>query len=252
LLKNFPDVPPIDLNCDLGEGAGWDAELMPLVTSANIACGAHAGDEKTMRETVRLAVACNVSVGAHPGFNDRAHFGRKEHVITPESAAELVRFQTRALADMAGDKLRHVKLHGALYHQVSRDPRLAEAVAEMLNRLWPRLALFALAGSELWRAARRRSMPVASEVFVDRTYQRDGTLTPRSHPDALITDEEVAVTQALRMVCEGVVRATDGTEIPLVADTICLHGDVATSVAFAKRLNRELRNAGIELRPFRP
>jgi UPF0271 protein len=240
----------IDLNCDLGEGAPWEAELMPLITSANIACGAHAGDETTMRETFRLAAASGVAIGAHPGFADRTNFGRNEQPLTPEQAAGLVLEQVRQLADIAGDKLRHVKLHGALYHQVSRDAALAAAVVERVSASYPKLAWFALAGSELDHAARRRGVLVAKEFFADRTYQRGGTLTPRALPDALIVDEAVAIAQAVRMVREGVVLALDGTKIAVVPDTICLHGDAPTAVPFAQRLRQEFRAAGIELRAF--
>jgi len=238
----------INLNCDLGEGAGHDAELMPLITSANIACGAHAGGEATMLETYRLATMHEVSVGAHPGFADRANFGRLEQQISPADAAELVRSQVAFFSNITGGRLRHVKLHGALYNQVSREAPLAVAVVDELCRVWPGLTLFALAGSELLRAARARRMSVASEVFADRTYQRDGSLTPRSRPDALIRDEHAAVAQVLRMIREGVVRATDGTDVPIVADTVCLHGDGPNPVGFASLLHTELKAAGIEVR----
>ena len=240
----------VDLNCDLGEGAGHDAELMALITSANIACGAHAGDEATMRATVALADALEVRVGAHPGFADRENFGRLEQPLTAEQAAELVMNQVGALAKIAGDKLRQVKLHGAFYHQVSRDARLAAAVADKLYRFWPELTLLALAGSELARAGRERGLTVAQEVFADRTYQPDGSLTPRSRPNALIHDEAAAGAQVLRMVREGVVRATDGTDVRIEADTVCLHGDGAHAVEFARRLRRELESAGIAVRPI--
>lgn len=243
-------MPRIDLNCDVGEGAGHDAEIMPYITSANIACGTHAGNEATMREIFRLAEIHGVAVGAHPGFADRANFGRVERPLGAREAVELVNAQVAALAKIAGKKLRHVKLHGALYHQISRDPTLAAAVADGLARDWPRLILFALAGSEFHRAARRRGLSVASEVFADRTYQPDGTLTPRARPKAMILEEDVAVAQALRFVLEGVAIAVDGTKIPLPADTLCLHGDTVTAVAFAKRLRRELQTAGVELRSF--
>ncbi len=240
----------IDLNCDLGEGAGFDAELMSLITSANIACGAHAGDEATMRATVTLARAHGVAVGAHPGLVDRANFGRVERPLTGDEAARLVLGQVAALRAMAGAELRHVKLHGALYNQVARDPRLAAAVAGALARVERGLAVFALAGSEFERAARREGLRVAAEVFADRTYQADGSLTPRSRSDALFADADAAVAQVLRLLREGVVRATDGTEVRLTADTVCLHGDGAQAVEFARRLCWELQAAGIAVKPF--
>lgn len=238
----------IDLNCDLGEGAGHDAELMPLITSANIACGAHAGDGATMRATVALAQQHGVAIGAHPGFADRANFGRKEIVLPPTEVRALVEQQIRALQALG--PVMHVKAHGALYNMAGRDPALADAVAEAVRRCGADLLLFALAGSELIRAGRECGLRVASEVFADRTYQRDGSLTPRSQPDALIHDEEHAVAQVLRMVREGCVRATDGTDVVIQADTVCLHGDGPHAVAFARRLRAELQGEGIAVRAF--
>ncbi len=238
----------IDLNCDLGEGAGHDAELMPLISSANIACGAHAGNLETMIETIELAAKRKVAVGAHPGFFDLENFGRVERAITGEEASRLVLMQVEQFYEVAGPALRHVKLHGALYNQVSRSAQLAEAVVADLARLWPDLLLFALAGSVLAEVATSRGLRVAQEVFADRTYQPDGTLTPRSQPNALIADEAVAVAQARRLVEEGVVRAVDGTDVRVTADTICLHGDGPHAVAFAKRLREEFKAAGVRIK----
>ncbi len=240
----------IDLNCDLGEGAGHDAALMPLITSANIACGAHAGDLEMMIETVELALQHNVNVGAHPGFFDLHNFGRTERTITAPEAGRLVLMQVEQLFEVAGRKMKHVKLHGALYNQVSRDPHLAEAVASDLGRLWPDLIVYALAGSHFVRAARSRGLRVAEEVFADRTYQRDGTLTPRSEPGAIIAEEDAAVAQVLQMVNGGTVRATDGSEVKVVADTVCVHGDDVRAVAFVARLRQELTAAGVAVKPF--
>ena len=242
----------IDLNCDLGEGAGQDAELMPLITSANIACGAHAGDVATMRATVALAQRYGVAIGAHPGFADRENFGRRELVLSPVEAGELVFSQIQTLEKIAsamGSQVGHVKLHGALYNMASRDRVLAEAIVVVVSATEGNPALFVLAGSVLEKVARENgNFRVMAEVFADRTYQRDGSLTPRSSPDALIHDEEVAVAQVLRMVREGVVRATDGADVPIVADTVCLHGDGPNPVAFARRLRAELGDAGIEVK----
>ncbi len=242
------EMPRIDLNCDLGEGAGHEAELMPLLTSANIACGAHAGDEATMRVTVALAEKHRVAIGAHPGFADRENFGRKEMLLAPAALHALVVTQIAALARFG--PLRHVKPHGALYNLAARDAAVAQVIAEAVRGVDASLVLFGLAGSELVRAGRAAGLQVAEEAFADRTYQRDGSLTPRSHPDALITDEAVAVAQVLQMVREGVVRATDGTEVAIKADTVCLHGDGPHAVAFARRLKAELTRAGVELQPF--
>ncbi len=240
----------IDLNCDLGEGAGHDDELMPLVSSANIACGAHAGNRATMAAAVRSAIACGVAIGAHPGYADPENFGRREQPITPDEAAHVVGEQVAAMQEIAGARLRHVKLHGALYNQVSAGAGLSAAVADALARHWPGLVLFALSGSKLAAAGRDRGLRVAEEVFADRTYQPDGTLTPRSRPDALIPDEERAVAQVLHMVRHGVVRATDGSDCPIQADTVCVHGDGENAVAFARRLRQEFAAAGVIVRPF--
>ena len=240
----------IDLNCDLGEGAGNDVELMPLITSANVACGAHAGNLDTMIETVELAAKHRVMVGAHPGYFDLENFGRVERAIAPAEAARVVLMQVEQLFEVAGSRLRHVKLHGALYHQVSRDPLLAEAVVADLARLWQDLILYAMAGSQLARAARARGLRVAGEAFADRTYQDDGSLTPRSHPRALIADEDKMVEQVLSIVQRGVVRTVQGKEVPVVAESICVHGDTSDAVAFVERLRKELTVAGIALKAF--
>lgn len=242
----------IDLNCDLGEGAGHDAELMPLVTSANIACGAHAGNLETMIETVELAARKRVGIGAHPGYFDLHDFGRKERAIAPDEAARLVLLQLEQIFEIAGDGLRHVKLHGALYNQVCRDTALAEAVVADLGRLWPDLIVFALSGSALARAARSRGLRVAEEVFADRTYQRDGTLTPRDAPNALIEDEGAAVGQVLRILREGLVRSVDGIDVPLRADTVCVHGDGPKAVEFARGLRTALKQVGFTVRTVNP
>lgn len=244
----------VDLNCDLGEGAGYDAELMPLITSVNIACGAHAGDEATMRATVALALQHGVAIGAHPGFADRENFGRREFKISPLDAKMLVYVQIQILQEIAirmGTYVRHVKLHGALYNMVSRDKALAEAVVEGIWATEKNPILFVLSGSELERAARaNEDFIVVSEVFADRTYQADGSLTPRSQPGALITDANVAVAQVLRMVREGKVRATDGSDVTIKADTVCVHGDGLHAVEYARRLRSELTAAGIALKAF--
>lgn len=240
----------IDLNCDLGEGAGNDAELMPLITSVNVACGAHAGSLETMIETVELAARHRVMVGAHPGYFDLENFGRIERAIAPAEASRLVLMQIEQLYEVAGTRLRHVKLHGALYNQVSRDVLLAEAVVSDFARLWPDLILYALSGSQLARAARARGLRVAEEVFADRRYRDDGSLVPRGEPRALIKGEDEMVEQVLTMVQRGFVRTVGGRELPLNADTLCLHGDAADAVTFAERLRKELAVAGIAVRPY--
>lgn len=246
-------MPRVDLNCDLGEGAGQDAALMPLITSANIACGAHSGDAETMRETVRLALRHGVAIGAHPGFADRAHFGRRELTVEPAAVRELVEAQTRALQEIAarcGGRVGHVKPHGALYNLAARDAAVARAVAEAVLVCGQELALFALAGSVGAQVAEACGLRVAHEVFADRTYQADGSLTPRAQSHALIADDAVAAAQARRMVVEGRVRAVDGREVTVRADTLCLHGDGAQAVEFARRIRREFEQAGVALRCF--
>jgi UPF0271 protein len=236
----------IDFNCDLGEGAGNDAGLMPLVTSANIACGGHAGNEATMRATVALAQKHDVAIGAHPSFPDREHFGRRELEMSPEEIWATVMIQIMALRTIV--PLRHVKPHGALYNLAARDAVVAGVIADAVLAVDKELILFALAGSELVKAGRARGLRVAEEVFADRTYQADGSLTPRSRPEAMIQDENTVVAQVLRMIREGKVRSIDGVDVPIKADTICLHGDGPNAVAFAQRLNEELRKAGIEIK----
>lgn len=241
----------IDLNCDLGEGAGYDAELLPLVTSANLACGGHAGDETTMRQAVALAQAHGVAIGAHPGFPDRENFGRRELVLAPPEIFALVLSQVRALQHVAhelGAVVRHVKPHGALYNLAARDAAVARAIAEAVRAAGPGLVLFGLAGSVSLAAGRACGLRVAAEAFADRTYQTDGSLTPRSRPDALLSDETAVVEQVLRIVREGAVRAVDGNEVRLAAETICLHGDGVHALALARRLHAGLRAADVELR----
>jgi UPF0271 protein len=231
----------IDLNCDLGEGAPNDAELMPLITSVNIACGAHAGDVTTMRHTLELARAHGVAAGAHPGYRDRANFGRRELALTPAEVFQLVREQIRDLQQVAaglGMGLTHVKPHGALYNQAARDASVAEAIAAAVYETDPRLILFGLAGSALIAAAQARGLTAASEIFADRRYQPDGSLTPRSRPDALIADPDEACAQALRLIREG------------RAHTVCVHGDGPHAVMFARQLRSALHTAGIEVKPY--
>ncbi len=238
----------IDLNCDLGEGAGRDADLMALITSANIACGIHAGDGGTMRFAVELALRHRVAIGSHPSLNDREHFGRRELPVGPDEAHLLVLTQTRLLQTIARQcdtRVAHVKPHGALYNMAARDPVLAAAVAAAVQEADSSLILFGPAGSELIKAGQACGLRVAREVFADRTYQADGSLTPRSQPGALIGDANVAVAQVRQLVLDGTVRAVDGTVVPLAADTVCLHGDGPHAVFFANRLRTELKKAMI-------
>ncbi|CAM4478536.1 LamB/YcsF family protein [Paenibacillus typhae] len=249
----------VDLNCDMGEsfGAyriGQDEDILPYITSANIACGFHAGDPGIMSRTVQLALKHDVAVGAHPGLQDLAGFGRREIKLSPREAYELTVYQVGALWGFVraeGGMLRHVKPHGALYNMAAASAGLAEAIAEAVYRIEPELILFGLAGSELIRAGNRAGLRTASEVFADRTYQSDGALTPRSRPDALVTDEQQALHQVLSMVQEGKVRSTDGRDVAITAETICLHGDGHHAVAFASAIRSSLESAGIAVQRIR-
>ena len=241
----------IDLNCDLGEGAGHDSDLMQLVTSANIACGGHAGDAVTMRAAVTSALLHGVAVGAHPGFPDKEGFGRRERFVEPRDAAAMVTTQVRALQEVTSAncaRVGHVKLHGALYNQASWDAALATSIAAAVRAIDPGLVLFALAGSRLLAAGRSLGLRVASEVFADRTYRGDGSLTPRSQGNALVADEDAAVEQVLGLARNGTVRSIDGGTVALEADTICIHGDGPHPVDFALRLRAALAAAGVEVR----
>ena len=245
----------IDLNCDVGEGGGRDAALMGLITSANIACGIHAGDVDTMRTAVNLAKRQGVAIGAHPSLNDRENFGRKEMRVSPREVYLYVLTQTKLLqiiTRQCGARVRHVKPHGALYTMAARDPMLADAVANAVYEVDPQLVLFGLAGSCLLEAGAVRGLQVASEVFADRTYQANGSLTPRTQPNAIITDEAAAVAQVLRFVSEGVVRAVDGTDVGVKVDTICLHGDEVNAVVFAQKISAALKAGGFWLKAFGP
>ncbi len=237
----------IDLNCDLGEGAGHDHELMPLLSSANIACGGHAGNAATMREAVMLARECGVAVGAHPGFPDRVNFGRRAAEASPADVLRLVTEQVRTLAAIA--PIRHVKLHGALYHLAARDRPVAEAVVAAVQAIAPQAILFTPAAGELACIGGARGLRVAAEAFADRSYREDGTLTPRGELGAMISDPDAMVAQVLGIIRRGVARATNGAEVPVAADTFCLHGDSPHAVEFAHRIRRELAAAGIAVRP---
>lgn len=240
----------VDLNADLGEGAGHDRAVLGAITSASIACGFHAGDPGTMRQTVELAAERGVAIGAHPGLADRASFGRREMAVAGDEAASLVAYQVGALAAiarLAGTPVRHVKLHGALYNMAARDPALADAVARAVRDVDRQLLLFGLSGSALIAAGRQAGLRTVSEAFADRAYLPDGSLAPRTRPDAVIVDAAVVVDRALRMVLDQAVRAVDGTEVPLEVETICVHGDTPGAAALAHRLREALSAAGIQV-----
>ena len=236
----------VDLNCDMGESFGtWrmgcDAELMKYISSANVACGFHAGDARTMRMTIELAVQNNVAIGAHPGYPDLQGFGRRNMSMSVEEIHDIVLYQISALKGMCeayGARLNHVKPHGALYNQASGSREISLAIAEAVARADASLILCGLSGSSLIDEAARIGLRTASEAFADRTYRPDGALTPRSEPNALILDVDAAASQAVGLVKSGTVMTTDGTVMAVKADTICVHGDGENAVAFAAAIAR--------------
>jgi UPF0271 protein len=246
----------IDLNADVGEsfGAytiGHDAALMTSITSASVAAGFHAGDPSVLRQTINLAAAHGVAVGAHPGFPDLVGFGRREMHVTVAEAEDLVLYQVAAVAGVAaaaGVKLQHVKPHGALFNMGARDASLAEAIAKAVASFDRSLILFGLAGSEMLAAGRAAGLRVASEVFADRAYEPDGSLRSRKKPHAVIDDSALVVARAIRMVKDQSVEAIDGSIVPLQADTICVHGDTPGADVLAARLRAGLQAAGVDVR----
>lgn len=245
----------IDLNCDMGESFGaWtmgnDAAVMPYVTSANIACGFHAGDPSTMRKTVKNALQHGVMLGAHPGLPDLAGFGRRAMAVSPDDVYDLVVVQVGAMAAVAatqGARLHHVKAHGALYNMAASQADIAVAVAAAVRDVDANLILYALANSVQVRVAREAGLAVAQEVFADRSYLNNGLLTPRTQPGAMITDLEQATSQVLQMVQHGTVTAQDGTSVALTADTLCLHGDQPDAVPFARHIRQTLERQGVKI-----
>jgi UPF0271 protein len=234
----------IDLNCDMGEGMDTDAAIMPFISSANIACGYHAGNHDIINHTVALAIKHNVAVGAHPGFADKENFGRKEQHLSDTALYDLVAVQLEIMQVVCrsqGTIMQHVKPHGALYNMAAKTPEMARIIAKAVKDTDPALCLFGLSNSWLIKAAAEAGLKTASEVFADRTYQQDGSLTPRQHPNALIESEEQALRQVVQMVTLQQVTTVDGYIIPLTAETICLHGDGAHAVAFAKAVYNTLR-----------
>ena len=247
----------IDINSDLGEGYGaWrlgpDDELMELISSANIACGFHAGDPRTIERTVHLARDHGVGIGAHPGYPDRVGFGRRVMAATPEEVRTDVLYQIGAIAAFckaAGVELQHVKAHGALYNHAVRDAATAEAIAQAVWQFDRDLIFFVLPGSELEAAGEAAGLRLSREGFVDRGYLADGSLVPRSRPDAIITDHEVAVRRIVRLVTEGTIETVDGTELGLKVDTICLHSDTPTALEIARAVRDGFEEAGIGVQP---
>ena len=241
----------IDLNCDLGEGCGNDAELMRYISSANIACGFHAGDSATMHRTAELAVANGVAIGAHPGYADPENFGRTALSLPSAKVYEIVREQVLAMKDVCESldvELHHVKAHGAMYNQAARDEELAAAIAEAVASVNRRLVLFGLPGSYLISTAEAAGLRSASEAFADRTYQPDGSLTPRTESNALIGDTKQAVEQVLQIIASQTVTATTGETVRIDADTVCIHGDGPHATEFAMKLRRSLEENGVTIK----
>jgi len=246
----------IDLNADVGEsyGAyvlGQDNALLPVITSANVACGFHAGDPGVMRATVALARQLGTAVGAHPGFPDLAGFGRRELNATAREVEDLVVYQIGALAGIAaaqGVRLQHVKPHGALYNIAARDTALPDAIARATASVDRSLILFGLPGSQSIDAGRRHGLRTACEAFADRAYRADGTLVPRSEPGAVIDDADTVVSRAVTMARERVVVASDGSRVPLEVDTICVHGDTPGAAAMAARIRHALVAVGVDVK----
>jgi UPF0271 protein len=244
----------IDLNCDMGESYGaWkmgdDAGIMPLITSANIACGFHGGDPATIRKTVRLALDNGVAIGAHPSLPDLQGFGRRAMKISPQEMYDLVVYQAGAVAAFAraaGSQLHHVKCHGALYNMAATDEGLSEAMARAAKDLGG-VMLYVLSNSRNYEKAKSLGVPVAAEVFADRGYSDDGTLAPRDKPGGMIEDAKKSVRQALAMIEEGFVTSLSGKRVPVAADTLCLHGDQPGAVTFAKELRKAFAEKGIQL-----
>ncbi|WP_160680091.1 5-oxoprolinase subunit PxpA [Clostridium sp. C8-1-8] len=249
----------IDINCDMGESFGAyklgdDKEIIKYISSANIACGFHAGDPSIMRKTVRMAIDNNVAIGAHTGFQDLSGFGRRNINITSEEAYDLMVYQIGALYGFVkaeGVRMNHVKPHGALYNMAAKDSALAEAIARAIYDVDPELILFGLSGSEMIKAGKSIGIKTASEVFADRTYQKDGSLTPRSNSKALISSDKDAIKQVIKMITEGKVTSLQGEEISIEAHTVCIHGDGEKALIFAKEINETLAMSGVQVKSLR-
>jgi 5-oxoprolinase (ATP-hydrolysing) subunit A len=233
----------IDLNCDLGEGMPNDKALMTYISSANIACGYHAGDESTIQRTIEYCLEHNVAIGAHPGFRDRENFGRTEVHLADHELYDLIADQLvliQKYCDVMKAKLHHIKLHGALYNMSAKSERMSAVLTCIIKDLNPNLIVYGLSGSTIITQAKLAGIKVANEVFADRTYQDDGTLTPRTSKHALISDQQESLQQVMKMVKDKNVLSYTGKSIPLAVDTICLHGDGEHALSFAKSIHEFL------------
>ena len=244
----------IDLNCDMGEGYETDALIMPYISSVNIACGYHAGDESTIQHTIELALKHNVAIGAHPSYPDKENFGRKEMEMSLEEVFNMVSTQiqlVKSIAEKMGTKMHHVKPHGALYNTASVKPELASAIVRAIKSIDENLILYGLPDSELEKVALKENVRFAAEVFSDRTYTDEGMLTPRTDPNAMITDADDSILQVLQMIKQGTVSSTHKKIIQIKADTICIHGDGQHAVDFAEKINVSLNNNNILIQPIK-
>lgn len=248
----------VDLNCDLGESfgrytLGLDDQVLPFISSANIACGYHASDPEVMAKTVANAAACGIGIGAHPGFPDLMGFGRRNMNVSESEAKAYMLYQLGALSAFCkakGVKMSHVKPHGALYNMAAKDAKLAKALCEAVKEFDPDLIFLGLSGSEMLKAAKELGLKAASEVFADRAYEEDGTLRARSKEGSMITDEDLAISRVVRMVKEGKVAAITGKDIAIQADSICVHGDGEKALAFVQKIRRALEAEGIRIAPL--
>ncbi len=235
----------------MGEGMQHDAEIMPFISSANIACGFHAGDENTMRQTIQVAIQHQVAIGAHPGFADKSNFGRTDIQLTENGYYDLIIDQLvifKKATDALGATLHHVKPHGALYNMSARDQNLASIIAQAVYDFDATLTLYGLSGSHSISESKRVGLQTCSEVFADRTYQNDGSLTARNQNNAMITNEEECINQVLQMIKQQKVKTTENKEINIIAETICLHGDGLHAVSFAKLISQKLKAQQIIIR----
>ena len=240
----------IDLNADIAEGFPFDEALLKLLSSANIACGLHAGGAKEMQSAVRFAKENQVRIGAHPGFPDRENFGRTQMDLPEQELIAHLRYQLgalKAICDGEGAEISYVKPHGALYNQAAKDEKLARLIAQTVHQFNPNLKLMGLAGSLMLRIAEEEGLQIISEVFADRHYMPDGSLVPRSQPNAMVESDEEAIQQVLQMVTEGQVNAIDGSIVPVKSESICLHGDNQHSLQFAARIVEELEKNHITI-----
>ena len=244
----------IDLNCDMGEGMDNDAKLMPFISSANIACGYHAGSDSIMRATVALAKQSGVSIGAHPGFADKENFGRTEMQLSETELYQLIWDQLalmQTITQEASVAMHHVKPHGALYNMAARDAVMARIICQAVKDFDAHLILYGLSGSYLISEAEALGLKTASEVFADRTYQDNGSLTPRSQPSAMIHDQASSLAQVLQMIQKQTVVSVTGKTIPLSAETICIHGDGPNALSFAQEINAALHTASIKIQTIK-